>query len=230
MSEAKRAFEHYYVREPAVPSAPVTLRVQLRGRRLVFKTDRGVFSHGRVDFGTRALAEAMRIPPGARVLDLGCGYGALGIVAKLLAADARVTMADVNARACALAAENAAANGAAEVEVVRGDAKKTVAGRKFDAVLMNPPVHMGRQVVLGLMEFAAGLLERDGKLWCVIQTSKGARRYARDLEEWFEAVEAVRIDRGYRILMASRPRAEESREGAGIRDVPVGRRSGRGCR
>jgi 16S rRNA (guanine1207-N2)-methyltransferase len=205
----KEGFEHYFVRDPAVPSAPVTIRAQLRGRRLSFKTDRGVFSHGSVDFGTRTLAEAIKIPPGARVLDLGCGYGVLGIVAKLLAADSKVTMVDVNARACALASENAETNRAGDVEVVCGDAAETLAVRMFDAILLNPPVHAGRAAVLALLEFAAGVLDRGGKLWCVIQTSKGARRYAGDLEQWFDTVETVRIERGYRIIVASGAKAKE---------------------
>jgi 16S rRNA (guanine1207-N2)-methyltransferase len=209
VSEEREGFEHYYVREPAVPSEPATIRVQVRGRRLALKTDRGVFSHGRLDFGTRALAEAMRVPPAGRVLDLGCGYGPLGIVAKLMVPDAHVTMADTNSRACGLAAENATANGADGVEVICGDVRDTLAGREFDTILLNPPVHMGRDAVLSLLRFASQALSEEGKLWCVIQTSKGARRYARDLEQWFGSVETVRIDRGYRILVAGEPKAEE---------------------
>ena len=209
MSEEKEEFQHYFVSEPAVPSAPEIIRAQLRARKLSFKTDRGVFSHGSIDFGTRTLAETMKIPPRARVLDLGCGYGVLGIVARLMTPDAKVTMVDINSRACALAAENAETNRAGDVEVVCGDAAETMAVRMFDVILLNPPVHAGRAAVLALFEFAASVLDRDGKLWCVIQTSKGARRYAGDLEQWFDTVETVRIDRGYRIIVASGAKVKE---------------------
>lgn len=95
MSEDRERAEHYYVREPAVPSAPATIHVRLRGLPLDLTTDRGVFSHGRVDAGTRLLAEAMLVPPGARVLDLGCGAGVP--VAAALARHHRVTGVDFSA-------------------------------------------------------------------------------------------------------------------------------------
>ncbi len=203
------AQEHYFVREPAVPSQPRTVRQRIAGFDLVFTTDRGVFSHGRVDKGTLLLAETMEIPDGARVLDLGCGYGVLGVVAALLCPTCKVTMVDINARACRLAEENAHANGIAQVEVVCGDAREVLAGREFDVILTNPPCRAGRELVLSLFEWVAGALSREGAFWCVIQTKKGARRYGRDLGQWFEQVETVDIKAGYRIFKATHPRGAE---------------------
>jgi 16S rRNA (guanine1207-N2)-methyltransferase len=198
---------HYFIREPAVPSAPRELQVKLRGLSLQLTTDRGVFSHGQLDPGTRVLAEHMQIPPGAEVLDLGCGYGVLGIVAGLLCPSCRVTMVDVNARACRLAEDNARANGLRNARVICGDAREVLAGQKFDLILCNPPVRAGREVVLSLLAWSATALKPHGELWAVIHTNKGARRYARDLQQWFGRVETVRIKGGYRVLRACEPRS-----------------------
>ena len=204
MSQASNQPQHYFVREPAVPSQPRTVKDRVRGISLVLTTDRGVFSHGRIDAGTRLLAENMQLPAGARVLDLGCGYGVLGIVAAKMCPDCKVTMVDVNARACALARENAARNNAGPVEIICGDAREVLKGRQFDVIVTNPPCRSGREVVLSLFEWAASALSADGSLWAVIQTNKGARRYARDLQQWFGEVETVRVWGGYRVIQAKR--------------------------
>lgn len=198
--------QHYFVREPVVPSEPREIQARVRGMSLSLKTDRGVFSHGRVDAGTRLLAETMQVPAGSRVLDLGCGYGVLGIVAAKICPDCRVTMVDVNARACTLAQENAARNGIGGAETLCGDAQDVLKGREFDVIITNPPCRSGREVVLRLFEWAATALAHNGTLWAVLQTKKGARRYVRDLQQWFEEVQTVRMWGGYRVIRATRPR------------------------
>lgn len=207
--------EHYFVREPAVPSEPREIEARVRGLSLTLKTDRGVFSHGRLDAGTRLLAETIKVPAGARVLDLGCGYGVLGIVAAKICPDCRVTMVDVNARACALAQENAVQNGIASAEILCGDAREVLAGREFDVIITNPPCRSGRELVLGLFEWAANVLSDGGALWAVIQTKKGARRYVRDLERWFKEVQTVMMWGGYRIIRAAKPRQSHGESGVG---------------
>ena len=197
--------DHYFVAEPLVQSRPRQIEVRLRGFKFTITTDRGVFSHGKIDQGTALLIREMEIPPGSDVLDLGCGYGVIGIVAAMLCPDCRVTMVDVNLRACRLALQNAEALGLRNVEVVCGDARHVLAGRSFDVILTNPPIRAGRDVVLGLFEWAASALRPDGELWAVIHTKKGARRYFRDLQQWFGQVETVRIKAGYRVFRCSQP-------------------------
>ncbi len=198
--------EHYFVREPAVPSQPRVIEAAVAGLSLTLTTDRGVFSHGKLDRGTRLLAERVELPDAARVLDLGCGYGALGIVAALRFPTCRVTLVDLNSRACHLARLNADANGAGRVEVVEGDPREVLEGGRFDVVITNPPCRTGRDNVLDLLRWSASALTPAGELWCVIQTNKGARRYARDLGAWFGSVDTVTISGGYRVLRAARPK------------------------
>ncbi len=201
--------DHYFVAEPLVESKPRQIEVRLRGFHFTLTTDRGVFSHGKVDQGTAVLIKEMDIPPGSEVLDLGCGYGVIGIVAAMLCPDCKVTMVDINLRACRLALQNAQALGLTNVEVICGDATHVLAGRKFDVILTNPPIRAGRKVVLALFEWAASALRPDGEFWAVVHTKKGARRYFKDLHQWFDEVETVRIKAGYRVFRCALPKVAQ---------------------
>src|SRR5574340_795939 len=98
---------HYFSVRPAVASRPRELRVRLRGRQWTLLADRGVFASAAVDAGTKLLIETMVIHASDDVLDLGCGYGPVGLVAASLAPQGRVMLVDINERAVELAQENA---------------------------------------------------------------------------------------------------------------------------
>jgi 16S rRNA (guanine1207-N2)-methyltransferase len=200
--------QHYFARQPEVRSQPTEITAQVRGLSLIFTTDRGVFSHGQVDAGSRMLAETMDLPEEGDILDWGCGWGLLGIVAALTWPRARVTMVDVNERACALARANAERNAASHVEVLCGDAKEILGDRRFDAVICNPPISAGRSVVLGMMENVARVLRPPGAFWMVSHTRKGAKRLRRDLEGLFDEADRVQMRGGYRVLKATVPLPE----------------------
>jgi 16S rRNA (guanine1207-N2)-methyltransferase len=191
-----------------VRSRPAEITAEVRGLSLVFTTDRGVFSHAKVDRGSRLLAETMALPEEADVLDWGCGWGLLGIVAALTWPRCRVTMTDINERACALARANAERNRATNVSVVCGDPRDALPGRRFDAVVCNPPISAGRRAVLAVMEDATRLLHPEGAFWMVAHTRKGAKRLQRDLEALFGQVQRVNIRGGYRIVKATEPAAQ----------------------
>ncbi|MDR7568114.1 MAG: methyltransferase, partial [Armatimonadota bacterium] len=95
--------EHYFAPTPTVRSRPREVRLRFGDRLFVFETDRGVFSHGAVDRGTRLLLEALEVRPEDEILDVGCGYGVIGLVAAAQASRGRAVLVDINERAVALA-------------------------------------------------------------------------------------------------------------------------------
>jgi len=197
--------EHYFTEKPTVYSRPQEIAVRVRGRRLPFTTDRGVFSHGKADNGSKLLAETVEASDGDEILDWGCGWGLIGIVAALTWPGARVTMVDLNERACDLARANVKSSHVTNAEVVCGDASEVLGERTFDAILSNPPISAGRAAVLQSMDWAAAHLNPGGEYWMVVATQKGAKTLAKLLAERFATVEHVAHSGGFRVYLATEP-------------------------
>jgi 16S rRNA G1207 methylase RsmC len=194
--------EHYFSERPVSPERRGLVRARLRGLDMEFVTSSGVFSYRRVDRGTRLLVESMVLPEEGRVLDLGCGYGVVGVVAGRVAPGLEVWMTDINERAVSLAGLNLERNGVEGV-VRQGDLYEPVEGMRFGAVLSNPPISAGlRRVVGGLVEGAVDHLDAGGSLQLVVQSSKGGRALASMMEDAFGGVEVLARGGGYRVLMS----------------------------
>ncbi|MBS3986156.1 MAG: class I SAM-dependent methyltransferase [Selenomonadales bacterium] len=193
---------HYYTPHPTSEHDIKLIQATLRGLSLRFFTDSGVFSKDGVDYGTQALIAAMRIPAGAAVLDMGCGYGPLGITAALLNPTGSVTFADINARALDLAAKNCAANGVTNARFVLSDGFGALEHDKFDCILLNPPIRAGKDVVFRLYRGAARHIKPCGSLWVVIQKKQGAPSTAKELALLFSAVHIRDRDKGYYVFEA----------------------------
>lgn len=196
--------QHYYSQQPESRHDRRTINTVLRGKSLRFTSDAGVFSKGDIDYGSRVLIEAMEIPDGSAVLDVGCGYGPIGITAAHLAPRGHVTMVDVNSRAVELARENATHNGIRNVTVMESDMLSALEGKRFDVILTNPPIRAGKEVVHSIFEQAYEHLNEGGFLWIVIQKKQGAPSAAAKLESLFGSVEEVGKDKGYRIIKAKK--------------------------
>ncbi|MFC3750466.1 class I SAM-dependent methyltransferase [Paenibacillus sp. GCM10012306] len=196
--------QHYYSQQPEVRHNRRTINTVLRGKNLSFTSDAGVFSKGDIDYGSRVLIEMMEIPDGSAVLDVGCGYGPIGISAAHLVPGGHVTMVDINSRAVELARENAQQNGIRNVTVMESDVLSVLKDQKFDVILTNPPIRAGKAVVHQIFEEAYEHLEVGGSLWVVIQKKQGAPSAVTKLESLFSEVEEVGKDKGYRILRAQK--------------------------
>ncbi len=192
--------DHYYSAQPAAKSQPEQFTISVREVELTLTSDRGVFSHGRLDDGTLRLLKKMELPEAGDFLDLGCGYGVIGLVAAKLRPEAHVTMVDINERATRLAADNAQANGISNVEVLTGDAPQVLDERQYDVILFNPPIRVGKPKLYELIADAAQRLRPGGVLWMVIHTRKGAKSHLREVAPLFLQCETVSRKWGYRIF------------------------------
>jgi 16S rRNA (guanine1207-N2)-methyltransferase len=150
-----------------------------------FISDTGVFSKNGVDYATNILLDNMPALSG-KTLDLGCGYGCIGIVlAKIYGKSIDITMSDVNERALALCAKNAEKNGVLEnISIIKSDGFENIR-EKFDSIILNPPIHAGKSVVYALYSGAFHHLNARGKFYIIIQKKHGALSHKEKLKQIF---------------------------------------------
>ncbi len=196
--------EQYFARRPKSARRPEEIRIAFRGHAFSFRTDAGVFSRGKIDRGTELLLEALEIGPCELILDIGCGYGAIGIVAARLLEDTHIIMTDVNERAVALARKNLAANGIQNAEVRLGSLYDPVADLAFDHILCNPPIRAGRGVVDRIIAEAPTHLLEGGSLWLVARTKQGADSLRRRMAAAFGVAEVVKRGSGFKVLRSAK--------------------------
>ena len=187
----------YYAENPDAAHDIHELRVDLLGEKMTFLTDAGVFSKKMVDFGSQLLLKCLEVNQGETVLDVGCGYGPLGLsLAKAYGVQA--TMVDINNRALDLARQNAERN-KVEATIFQSNIYEQVEGT-FDHVISNPPIRAGKQVVHEIIEKSKDFLATDGDLTIVIQKKQGAPSAKSKMEDVFGNCEIVKKDKGYYIL------------------------------
>lgn len=193
--------EHYYSRKPSTDSNPVKWQSELKGNNFRFKTDSGVFSKKEVDFGSRLLIDTFELKKAdGLILDVGCGYGPIGLSIARAYPEVMVHMVDVNERAIMLAKENASENKVDNVKIYESDRLNGVEEVGFDAILTNPPIRAGKKIVHDIFEQSYQRLAEGGELWVVIQKKQGAPSAMEKMKELFGDVEVEAKSKGYFIL------------------------------
>jgi 16S rRNA (guanine1207-N2)-methyltransferase len=200
--------DHYFSKRPAARGGRQLIEADLRGFHIRLITEAGVFSRERVDRGTRLLIKHLDVRATDRVLDLGCGYGIVGIVAGLLAPDGRVTLVDVNERAVDLARRNLKLNHVENADVYQGDGFAPVSGRCFDLIALNPPIRAGLSAVSYFIGEARDHLAPAGRFCLVGRTRQGVVRISQKMSEVFGDVEEVAKGGGFRLFCSTAPETE----------------------
>lgn len=197
---------HYYTNDPDLPHDEQTFSYDLAGQRLQFTADNGVFSKHTIDFGSRVLIETVAtqpaLPAGA-LLDVGCGYGPIGLALAKRFPARQVTMSDVNERALALAKRNAEANQITNVTVVESSGYEHIDGQ-FGVIVTNPPIRAGKATVSAILAGAFDHLVPGGQLFCVIQKKQGAPSALKLMQETFATAAKIKMEHGYYILRATK--------------------------
>ena len=174
------------------------IKVKIFDREYSFYTDNGVFSKGKLDFGTRTLLESIPLDSiKGKVLDVGCGYGVIDIILSKIT-NASYEGVDVNKRALHLAEMNAKLNNISNVKFYESNCYENVSD-KYEVIITNPPIRAGKKIVYDIVMNARNHLVDDGVLYIVIRKEQGAKSMIRDLEEYY-VTEVINKNKGFFII------------------------------
>ena len=199
--------EYYYTPDPSCGHNEKLHEIEALGVKASVYTDSGVFSRDGLDYGTELLIKSLTDVKGD-FLDLGCGWGAVGIVVAKAFPDSRVTMSDINSRAVEYAEKNCRVNNVANARVVRSDGLADVEGG-FDTIAVNPPIRAGKQVVYSLFSQSYDRLRQHGRLYVVIRKQQGAESAQKFLAELFGNATRIYRDKGYWIILCEKGETNE---------------------
>ena len=187
----------YFAENPDAEHDIHELKVQLLGQKMTFLTDAGVFSKKMIDYGSQALLKCLDFHKQESVLDVGCGYGTLGLTL-VKAKEVEATLVDINQRALDLARQNAERNQVLAT-IFQSNIYQNVEGR-FHHIISNPPIRAGKQVVHEVITGSYTHLLDGGDLTIVIQKKQGAPSAKAKMEDVFGNCEILKKDKGYYIL------------------------------
>lgn len=194
--------DHYYSSQPSSESNRKKINVKLGKDDFTLLTDAGVFSKDKVDTGSKVLIEAAQNTsfPEGNLLDLGCGYGVVGLALAKKFSKREIEMVDVNERALSLSKDNAHLNQVKNVKIYQSNIFEEIQNKKFAGIISNPPIRAGKKVVHQILSEAYNHLRDGGKLQIVIQRKQGAPSAKKKMKEVFGNVERIELKKGYWVL------------------------------
>ena len=191
---------HYFKDDPNLASNIKEIKFEVNGLIMNLFTDNGVFSKGKVDEGSLAFLKVLLpLDLGKNILDLGCGYGTLGLTLAVAKKEARVTLADINPRALNMCKRNAELHNLSNrVTILQSDIYEKIEG-PYDSIVVNPPIRAGKKVTYKMYEEAKQYLIDGGSLYIVIRKAQGADSASKYIESIFGNVELLYRHKGYHI-------------------------------
>jgi 16S rRNA (guanine1207-N2)-methyltransferase len=193
--------EHYFSADPTVAFRRTPVRAEVWGHRLALTSGSGVFANGRLDIGTAVLFRETEPPSARRFLDLGCGYGVIGLALAVAVPDAVVRAVDVNERAVLLATENAASLGVGD-RFTASTPPDVPADERYEEIWSNPPIRVGKDALHGLLLAWLPRLVPGGRAVLVVSKNLGADSLQRWLGEQGYPTQRLASAKGFRVLEA----------------------------
>lgn len=196
---------HYFKDDPNLASNIKEIKFEVNGLVMNLFTDNGVFSKGKVDEGSLAFLKVLLpLNLGKNILDLGCGYGTLGLTLAVAKKEARVTLADINPRALNMCKRNAELHNLSNrVTILQSDIYEKIEG-PYDSIVVNPPIRAGKKVTYRMYEEAKQYLIDGGSLYIVIRKAQGAESASKYIETIFGNVTLLKREKGYYIYRATK--------------------------
>ena len=198
----------YFENNDKLMSKKREISVVLNDVTYSFISDNGVFSKSEVDYGSLALLKViLKQDISGNILDVGCGYGTIGLILAKNFHQTECTLIDINLRACALACENAKRWKLDNVQIFESNIFEKVEG-EFDFIITNPPIRAGKKVIYTIFEQSFHHLKQNGSLFIVIRKSHGAESAQRFISSVFGNCELLKRDKGFYIYQATKEQSK----------------------
>ena len=188
----------YFINDKNLKSNKIENKVSIKEIDFSFYTDNGLFHKKGLDKGTRILLENFDLANKQSFLDMGCGCGPIGIYIALLSKSNHVDMVDINKKAIKLTKESILLNEIKNAYVFVSDGYEKI-HKKYDAILLNPPIHAGKKVIYKIIEDSQNHLNEMGELWIVIRKDHGAKSLIKDFYNIYKS-EVICKDYGFWII------------------------------
>jgi 16S rRNA (guanine1207-N2)-methyltransferase len=203
MTKNKKEYDndHYFSSSPKSETNYGLIQAKFLGKNFEFITASSVFSKRRIDTGTQLLIESMLLPEKGSALDIGCGYGAVGIAAATFNSELQIYMTDVNTRAVSLAKKNIERNKIINAQALCGHLYEPVENLKFNCVLSNPPVSAGMETVKTIITEAPKIMQSEAVFEMVIRSKIGAKILPELFIETFGNCTIIARESGFRVLL-----------------------------
>lgn len=193
--------EHYFTNNQNLKSELRDINFSLNEHNFVFKSDNGVFSKNKIDYASLFLVKTFLTTNKREInniLDIGCGYGFIGItLSKIL--NKHVDMFDINKRAVHLSKMNIDIN-QVDASVEESNIYEKVEN-KYDLIITNPPIRVGKEILMEFLKGGLARLNKDGELWFVISKDQGAKSVKKELEK-IATCELVDKSKGFWVISA----------------------------
>lgn len=191
--------DHYYSKEPTSKSEERIIEYEIKGNKFKFISDNGVFSKNHVDFATDFLIRTIYDDVKGDILDVGCGYGVIGITLSKNEKVNSVAMLDINHRALELSKKNAKSNKVENIDIIESDGFENI-NKSYNVIITNPPIRAGKAVIYKMYEEAKEHLKEGGILYLVINKKHGAPSTIEYLNSLFGNCEIVDKKSGFNVL------------------------------
>lgn len=195
--------EHYFTKSPKSKLRIFKIKAILRSKEIEFYTSSGLFSINKVDKGTELLINKGITKDNWKILDLGCGYGIIGLSLLLTNQTLKLTFSDINERAIQLTKINLKKYNL-QAKVIQSDGFENIK-EKFNSILLNPPQTAGKKLCLKLIEESKNYLENKGLLQIVARHNKGGKELSKKMLETFNNIKEIAKSKGYRIYISQKP-------------------------
>ena len=198
--------EHYFSSDPAAPKKTVNISMQVGGKQIDLEAASGTFSSSKLDAGTAVLLKhADHFPKDGNVLDIGCGWGPIGLSIASLQKNSTVYGIDINQRSIEQSNLNSKSLGLKNFTAMHS--RDLPEHLRFSAIWSNPPIRVGKKILHELMESFIPRLEPGGRAMLVVQKNLGADSFQRWLSNRFPEAEVNRVgtDKGYRVISLVSP-------------------------